>query len=207
MAQGPADTSMMEPMMFGAGRVSGDQVASRPADPEAEEVRRAKARDGATWSAWYDRYHPSLYRYAYARLGRQAEAEDIAAQVFVEALKGIDSFSYRGRPVLAWLYRIARNLVVDQIRRNVRHQNAWDRLVAPSEPDPGAAPAVEALALREAMNHLTGEQREVLILRYFLSLSTREVAALLGKNEVAVFSLQARALAALRRRLSSEERS
>jgi len=198
---------MMEPTMFGAGRISGDQAASRPADPEAEEVRRAKARDGATWSAWYDRYHPSLYRYAYARLGRQAEAEDVAAQVFVEALKGIDSFSYRGRPVLAWLYRIARNLVVDQIRRNVRHQNAWDRLVFPSESDPSAEQAIEALALREAMNHLTGEQREVIILRYFLSLSTREVAALLGKNEVAVFSLQARALAALRRHLAPEKRS
>ena len=193
--------------MFGAGRMSGEQAASRPADPEAEEVRRAKGRDSAIWSAWYDRYHPSLYRYAYARLGIQAEAEDIAAQVFVEALKGIDSFSYRGRPVLAWLYRIARNLVVDQIRRNTRHQDAWDRLVLPSEPGPSADQAVEALALREAMNRLTGEQREVIILRYFLSLSTREVAALLGKNEVAVFSLQARALAALRRHLAPEKRS
>lgn len=68
---------------------------------ESDSVSRAKSRDSSVWAAWYDRYYGNLYRYAYAKLGRREDAEDLASQVFVEALKNIDRFTYRGRPVLA----------------------------------------------------------------------------------------------------------
>src|SRR5712692_9187588 len=88
-----------------------------PAADEGELVRRAKGREAEVWSQWYDQYYSPLYRYAFSRLSSREDAEDIAAQVFVEALKGIGGYKYRGRPILAWLYRIAHNLVAARYRK------------------------------------------------------------------------------------------
>ena len=63
-----------------------------------------------------------MYRYVRLRTGDAWLAEDLTAQVFEEAIKGICSYRYRGKPVLAWLYRIARNLVSDYFKRAKRTQ-------------------------------------------------------------------------------------
>ena len=150
-------------------------------------AQRVKERDEEAWSELYDLHYASLYRYAFARLRSREEAEDIASQVFLEALRGIDSYEYRGRPLLAWLYRIARNLIADDIRRQVRKTRA----ATLSQGDASFAPAAD-----ESI-----ETMEVLIQRFFMALSAKETAQLLGKNETAVFSLQVRAINSLRRLL------
>ncbi len=171
---------------------------------EEELIRRVKDRDEEAWSELYDLHYTSLYRYAFARLRSREEAEDIAAQVFLEALRGIDRYEYRGRPLLAWLYRIARNLIADDMRRQVRKTRA----ATLSQSDPHFAPAadesLETMELLEAISLLTLDQQEVLIQRFFMALSAKETAQLLGKNETAVFSLQVRAISSLRRLLGSK---
>src|SRR6478672_7773080 len=82
-----------------------------------DEVARARNGDAEIWSLWYERYHRLLYRYALIRLGEPVEAEDLVSQTFVTAIEKIDSFKYRGKRVLAWLYTIARNLIIDRRRR------------------------------------------------------------------------------------------
>jgi len=72
-------------------------------DQEADFVQALRARSPQAWTALFDRHHDAVYRYVLARLGSRPDAEDLAADVFVAALRGIDSFHYRGRPVLAWL--------------------------------------------------------------------------------------------------------
>jgi len=170
-------------------------------DSEAELVRRAKARDAAVWAAWHDQYYSFVYRYAAARLQSPDDAEDVASQVFLEAIKGIDRYQYRGRPILAWFYGIAHHLVSRRFREARRQ-------VALSDVESGAAIAeggeealVQALALRTALARLKSEHQEVLRLRFLLDLPAAEVATLLGKSEAAVHSLQVRAIAALRRQL------
>src|SRR5688572_10328707 len=91
---------------------------------EEELVASAKAKDGAAWTELYNRHFEQLYRYAYAKLGSREQAEDIAAQVFLNALKSIDQFDYRGKPLLAWLYRIASNLVLQEVRSR-RRGESW----------------------------------------------------------------------------------
>jgi RNA polymerase sigma-70 factor (ECF subfamily) len=163
---------------------------------EAEEVELAKRADALVWSTWYDRYYGALYRYAYARLGHQEEAEDIAAQVFVQAIAKIDGYRYRGRPVLAWLYSIARNLVTDRQRRVTR----TTRMSAVEPEAPGQVDAlIDSIALRNALARLTEDQREVLVLRFWVGLSTQEIASLLARTPASVYSLQVRAVASLRR--------
>ncbi len=169
---------------------------------EEDLVRRAKARDEEAWSQLYDLHYPSLYRYAFARLRSREEAEDLASQVFLEALRSIDSFSYRGRPILAWLYRIARNLIADDMRRKVRKERVANLANGEDGYAPGADASLETMELLEAISHLTLDQQEVLILRFFMALPAKSAAQLLGKNETAVFALQVRAIGALRRILA-----
>ncbi len=67
---------------------------------EATLVDRAKARSPQAWTEIYSTHYPAIFRYAKARVFNDATAEDLASAVFVAALKGIDSYQYRGRPVL-----------------------------------------------------------------------------------------------------------
>ena len=171
--------------------------------PEEDLIRRVKDRDEEAWSELYDLYYPSLYRYAFARLRSREEAEDVAAQVFLEALRGIDRFAYRGKPLLAWLYRIARNLIADNVRYQIRKDRAAaDQMPGRENYAPGADDSLDTMELLDAISKLTIDQQEVLILRFFMSLPARATAKILGKSETAVFALQVRAIGALRRIMS-----
>ena len=166
-------------------------------------IRQVQARDPSVWQALYREYFPLLYRYAYARLGNREDAEDVASQVFVEALKGVDNFKFMDRPILAWLYGIVRNLSAS--RRRQQGSKRQLRLDAVSErPAAGDADQIlDHIALTESLSKLSSLQRESIILRFQLGLSTRQIAALLGKNERAVYSLQVRGIKALRRHLTA----
>jgi RNA polymerase sigma-70 factor, ECF subfamily len=174
------------------------------AEALADEERLAglaRAHDHATWASLFDRYYPVLCRYAYARLGSSAEAEDVASQTFLKAYEAIGRYEYRKRPMLAWLYTICRNLANKR-----RGSSSWARTVALAEADETAGQTTEAdfanrLDLMEAVLKLKDQQRDVVILRFSLGMSLRETAAVLNTTEAAVHSLQTRALANLRLRL------
>ena len=167
---------------------------------DAAQVERAKARDPDVWALWHDHYYRLLYRYAYARLLRPEDAEDVASQVFLEALKSIDSYRYTGKPILAWLYGIAHHMV----SRKVRQQGRATGLEAAGDAEAGGfeEASVLKLEIREALARLKPEHREVLVLRFVLELPTRRVAEILGKTEAGTYSLQVRAASALRRAMS-----
>jgi RNA polymerase sigma-70 factor (ECF subfamily) len=168
---------------------------------EAELVRRAKARDPAVWAEWHDQHYPFIYRYAYARLRNSADAEDVASQVFLEAIKGVDRYSYRGRPILSWFYGIASHLVARRFKEASRHvslEQVEDNHAGHSNSEDEV---VERLWLASLLARLKPEHRDVLILRRVMDLPTAEVARLLGKSEMATYSLQIRAVKALERLL------
>jgi RNA polymerase sigma-70 factor (ECF subfamily) len=176
-------------------------------DPaEARLVARVKQREASAWAELYDACYPKLHRYCYARTGDQHAAADLASKVFLEALEGVDRFEYRGRPLLAWLYRIARNILGDYLRRRQREARALQQAADIADPhDPGPA---EPFAAREdllaAICRLTDEQQQVVALRYYSGCGTPEIARLMGRSERAVYSLEARALASLKRLLEAE---
>jgi RNA polymerase sigma-70 factor, ECF subfamily len=192
--------------------MSDDQTSSTPASTGDNEafVAALQLRSEDAWSALYDSHHPFIYRYALVRTSNASVSEDLAATVFLEALKSIGSYRYRGKPVLAWLYTIARNVVSDyhksQHPENMLRQPQTDLARAPIAPLPESATAEESLVdtavdrldLRDAINHLKLGQREVIVLHYYLGLTIPEAAVFLGKRERAVYSLHARAVAKLR---------
>lgn len=166
---------------------------------EAELVERLKSNDQAAWARLFDDYYPVLYRYAFARLRSREEADDVAAQAFLQAFQAIGRFRYSGRPLLAWLYTITRRLVARQARRN-RHPGARVDLSEAVSTAPEQT-LVEHIGLLDEVARLGESQREVVILRFSLGLSMRETAAVVGKTEAAVHSLQVRAIENLRKRL------
>ncbi len=162
-------------------------------------MRRLKAHEPAAWSELYDRHYLSIWRYAVGRTGSREAADDVAAQVFLEALESIARFQPR-KPIAAWLYTITRNHAAKWVRRQRRESPA----PPPDLGDKGMDVVDDALYLSQALNRLTKDQREVVVLRYYAGRSTAEIAVLLGKNERAVYSAEARAMAALRSQLSAE---
>ena len=166
----------------------------------AASLHQLRALDNHAWAKLYDRHHPKIWRYAYGRLGSRDAADDVAAQVFTEAVSSIHRYRDEGRPILAWLYTIARNTASKYVR--TRRNEIQDSFFEPTA-DP-VDERLDSLVLSDALRHLTNEQREVIALRFFAGYSTREIAAAMGKKEAAVYSLEVRAIAALRRALGVE---
>lgn len=188
--------------MFADEAKRSDENESRPEDDfESFLVEQARAGEAVVWEHWFDEYYERLYRYAFFRTRRKADAEDIVSQVFLEAVKGIDRYRYQGRPIIAWLFRIAHNLIADNQKRQQRRSDNEGASLGPSSRGEGPESAIENLDLLQALDGLGDDQRDVILLRFFMSMRAREIAEILGKSEAAVYSLQARALLTLRQTL------
>jgi RNA polymerase sigma-70 factor (ECF subfamily) len=175
---------------------------------ESELVQQAKAGDPEAFAELYRRYQPKIYRYIAFRVNNVATAEDLTSEVFVRLVERIDDFSYRGRPLLAWLYTIARNLLTDHYRRSGRSQSyPLDESLVADTPDPvqRAHYAVQGERLTEALQDLTEDQRQVLLLKFFEDMDNPTAAKVLGKSVGAVKALQHRGLAALARIFARQE--
>ncbi len=172
---------------------------------EEELVEKAQAFADDAWGHLYDEFYPRIFAFCYARTGNWTASEDLASDVFLQALRGIERYRYRGVPLSTWLYRIARNLSADFLKRRARR---WtEPLGAESQHQQLQAPdRADAFALSQdiqgAIRQLTDDQQQVIILRFFQGLSHEEVATVMERRPGAVRVLQNRALGALRRVMS-----
>jgi RNA polymerase sigma-70 factor (ECF subfamily) len=143
-----------------------------------------------------------------ARIGDRGEAEDMAAEVFVEAARRVRAFSGTAAAFAGWLFTIARHDLVDRGRAARRRtvEPVADLPDVERAPDPAdqVLERLDADRVRSAMGRLTEDQREVLLLKFAGGLSNEETAAAVNKPLGAVKSLQHRGLASLRRALERE---
>ena len=151
----------------------------------------------------YDR----ITRYIGVRIGNFSHAEELAGDVFVRALERIDTFTWRGIPMQAWLFRIAHNLVVDYLRRSSRRKTTdlqeAQEIASTDDPEQEALRTLQKEEVLLAMGSLTPAQKEVVALRFFGGLSSAEVAEIMKRSNGAVRELQSTALKALRRVMST----
>lgn len=186
------------------------QAAALPLDaltPIPDVIDRARNGDRAAFAELYDTHVDSVYRYLLYRVREPSDAEDLTSEVFTRAFANIHRYTWQGKSFLAWLYTIARNAVTDRRRRDrptVEIDNAYGLASEGPTAHDHAVLGEEVAALRGAVKHLTGEQQEVLVLRFIENLSSREVANILGKNEGAIRALQFRALGRLRKILRDQ---
>jgi RNA polymerase sigma-70 factor, ECF subfamily len=170
-------------------------------------VEAARDGDSEAFGRLFDHFHGPLYRYIVSRVQRPADAEDLTQLVFVKVLEALPRYESRGVPFGGWLFRLARNAVIDFVRTRHEHTEldmVAERADAEAGPDEQAVTREDIDAVGTALAALTGEQREAIALRFFAGLSAREAAEAMGKQEGTIRGLQFRAIAALRRELGIE---
>jgi RNA polymerase sigma-70 factor (ECF subfamily) len=173
-------------------------------------VAAAKTGDTEAFGAIFDTYHDGVYRYVASRVGRPSDAEDLTQLVFVKALEALPRYEARGIPFGGWLFRLARNTVIDHLRTRREHAVLEALAERPDEgpgPEDVAATRQDIEAVGAALAELTEEQRDAIALRFFAGLSAREAGIAMGKQEGTVRGLQFRGIAALRRRLGLAEQA
>ena len=146
----------------------------------------------ARFAELYEQNFERVYAFVARRVRDRAEAEDVVSDVFYKALKGIDGYEERdGVPFVAWLYRIAANVLHDRARESARRA-PLPELVAVDDD-------VERRALLfRLVDTLPPAQRDVLVKRFAEQRSIADVARQLGRSEGAVKQLQLRAIETLR---------
>ena len=174
---------------------------------ERRLIQRAQSGERAAFAALYNQHYQPIYTYIYYRVDDVSTAQGLTSQVFVRMVEKIQKYKFRGRPFLAWLYTIARNLITDHYRKHKKGMLLPMDIHLPatkSQPDAEVERRLQAECLRLALSHLTEVQRQVIIGKFIEDRSNRNVAALLEKTEGSIKSLQHRALAALRRFIEKE---
>jgi len=175
---------------------------------EKDVVNRAINGEGEAFAQLYDEYFDKIYRYIYIRLGNQAEAEDLTQEVFIKALGAIGSYKWRDLPFAAWLFRIARNHMIDHLRRVSKVEKVvWDDNIAQVEELDPVSVTEQKLRIEDIVNKikkLSPAQRAVISLRFGSELSVAEVAEVLSKRIGTVKALQHSGIVALRKMLLTD---
>ena len=155
------------------------------------------------FDALFREHYAEIVRYLSTRLGSRDEAADVAAEVFVAAWRSVPGLRYRGRPVLAWLYRVAANMASDRLRQRMREPVATEGVHAQPVADPTDAIA-DRDALSRALRRLPADQQLAVHLRLVEGYSFVEVGRLMGRSAGACQMLVLRAGRQLRETLERE---
>ncbi len=169
---------------------------ARPETPAIEQLDERRlvelARtEPAAFGQLYDLYVDRLFSYLRTYTENEEDAADLTQHVFLRALEALPGYQERGLPFGAWLFRIARNAATDTFRRQ-RRSLPWEHVPDSLQPLARNNPEADSLH-REALNQmrvlvgrLSVEKQELLALRFSAGLSSREIAALVGRSPAAV---------------------
>lgn len=143
-------------------------------------------------------HYDKIYRYCYFKVGNSALAEDLTQETFLKYFMQ-NSYIERGKK-LAYLYTIARNLCMDAFRKK------QPEALTENMPDTDSFEQLElSIVIRQALNTLPEQERELLLLRYIDGLSVGEIAAITGISRFAVYRRTSSALATLKLLLKEED--
>lgn len=175
---------------------------------EPDEVLAVRARgDREAFGILYERHVRRIYNYVYYRTGSAADAEDLTARTFFQALSNLHRYQVQGVPFSAWLFRIAHNLVANWHRDTGRHHavstDGIIEVIADGQtPHESAESAEERYELHGVVRRLPADRQQLLILKYVQQMSTEEIATVMGRSEGAVKALLHRTIKSLRDELS-----
>ncbi|MDQ2742931.1 MAG: RNA polymerase sigma factor [Chloroflexota bacterium] len=163
-------------------------------------LAEAAKTDAGAFGELYERYYARVYRYVYHRLGNAPDAEDVTALVFMKALEAMPAYQSTRSSFAPWLFRIARNAVIDHYRRGRKHSPIDEVELHSTDGNPAldVLNAERRAELRALVEHLSDDQRDVVLMRYSADLSFPEIATTLNKNEPAVRMLLHRGLRKLK---------
>ncbi|HEY4506125.1 MAG TPA: sigma-70 family RNA polymerase sigma factor [Candidatus Paceibacterota bacterium] len=167
-------------------------------------VDRAREGDESAFGILYEEYFAPIYRFVYFQVRHKETAEDLTQSVFLKAMEAVPSYEDKGVPFVAWLYRIARNAVIDHWKKKrevlVESPEITFEGILDLEPRPDEkmGQKIRGDYVRELLLDLSEDQREIVILCFVEELSYAETSKITGKSEEAIRALKHRALKALR---------
>jgi RNA polymerase sigma-70 factor, ECF subfamily len=170
----------------------------------SQAVSRAKAGDQEALRFLYVRYADNVYGYVRSIVHDHYEAEDVTQHVFAKLMTALPKYEAREVPFAAWILRVARNVALDHMRRRRAIPCDEVRELDDRRDDQGEAQET-SLTLREALDDLPEDQREVIVLRHLVGLSPGEIADRLGRTEPSIHGLHHRGRGALRSALRDME--
>jgi len=182
------------------------------AKPDASEklLIEAAQKDPRRFADLYEANFERVYAYVARRVRERADAEDVTAEVFHQALANLNKFEWRGAPFSAWLFRIASNAIADRWNRAARESGNPPSPRADDPPDPREAASPEEIEQRARLFRLIADlpsdQRSVIEMRFAAEKSIAEIARELGRTDGAIKQLQFRAIRALRNRWQKPQR-
>lgn len=164
----------------------------------AQAVARAKSGDQEAIRFLYIRYKDNIYGYVLSMIRDQHEAEDVTQQVFLKLIGAIHKYEPRQVPFTSWLLRVARNVAVDHLRR--QRSVPCEEVYEPLQEADGSA-RERRWGLEQALEVLSEEQRNVILLRHLVGLTPGEIATRLERTEASIHGLHHRARKTLKREL------
>jgi RNA polymerase sigma-70 factor (ECF subfamily) len=157
--------------------------------------------DDSGFRSFYERLQPRAISVGRRLLGDQALAEDTAAEAFARAYARWGKVRKHPNPD-AWLLRVVGNIAVDYLRREIRRPQVTPEQV---RTDPSGDSAALRIDLTDAMQHLSGRQQEVIVLRYLIDLPEEDVALVLGVSNGSVKTHLHRATTKLRNQMNHRQ--
>ena len=199
----------------GWGERGGRNLVQRALDPEYSLVARCLSGDDTAWEELVRAHTRHVYALCYRFTGSGAESQDLTQEVFLRVFRTLKTFRAAEGSFGTWLTRVTRNLLIDHYRRT-RQDRATDsieeQLPVLEQEGPGAARPDRALAGREAseilqaaLQKLSPDLREAVILRDLQEMEYREIAGVLGIPEGTVKSRINRGRAELGRLLRKQK--
>lgn len=183
-------------------------------EPSEQDIKalavRAAQRDGEAFSMLYRMYFPQVFTFINFRVANREDAEDLTNTVFEKCLAAIGRYQPKPAQFSTWLYTIAKNCIIDYYRKRRLPVDSEVEPESAAGADPDGDPERTVLmeerkrTLREALQGLTPDQREVVECRFFFELSIQETAQAMNRTEGAVKALQFRALENLHRLLTED---
>lgn len=167
-------------------------------DELAALVEEAKKLEPDALAKLCEYFYPKIYRYVFYRVHKPEEAEDLTGDVCVRA---VEAMGKQKGSFTVWLYRIAANLIIDHYRKQaVRQEVALteEALQIPNGQPDELEKALTQEQVRKALQKLTGEQQQIIVLKFIEGYDNPEIAEMLSKSVGAIKGLQFRALAALK---------
>lgn len=174
-------------------------MQSRSYDDE-QLIQQIKNGDTEAFGVLYEQYAEMIFRYIYAHLENRLDAEDLTEEIFLRAWRALPKYDERGLPFSAFLFRIARNSLIDYYRQHKTVQSIDDMELQAHEagPEEAVAASIESHDLRKTISELREDYRNVLIFRFLSGLSPDETAQVMQRSVGAVRVLQHRALSSLK---------
>ena len=146
-----------------------------------------------------------IFRFIYWQVSNKEQAEDLNQEVFLKAWKNIEKYQERNCPFSSWLYRIARNTVIDFYRTQKKVYPIEDEIFfsegndLKGNPKKIAETKIEVERVKKVLNSLPSNQREIIVLKFIEGFSNKEIAKILKKSEGAIRILQYRAIKNLKK--------